>query len=298
MKEKAETKMKHISSKTTITDFSSSNGFVAEIESGETALVDTQDCFGGQITTEDQTLSSLAWDTINPCTGPIKIKNAHIGNILKIDILNIEVGSTGVVIKDAGDLKRFSISEAEKSIILKIKNNSIEYMGKSYAIKPMIGVIGVVTDNKQLTTLPGFNGGNMDNTAISIGSSIYLPVLKEGAGLVIGDLHAAMGDGETTGCGIETSGTVKIRVSVLSEKTMPLPFVETNDKYITVATDTSLDKAVDSAVVNMKTFLVENKHFDNDKAWVVMTIGANAKVCQIANHLKTARCEIKRILVD
>jgi len=290
--------MKHFSNEKTICDFSTTDSFIGVVESEETFLVETKDCFGNQIKAENQVLSSLSWDSINPCTGPIMIKNAHIGEVLKIEIINIELGTQGIIIKDHGDLQRFHIEEPEKSILVEIQDNKrINYRGKSFDVKPMIGVIGVLTEENQLTTLPGINGGNMDNSSITIGSTVYLPVLREGAGLAIGDLHASMGDGETTGCGIETNGIVKIKVTVITEKHLPLPFVETKEKYITVTSADTLDKAADMAASNMNEFLIKSKHLNSDEAWIIMTMYSDIRVCQVANRLKTARCEIKRNLL-
>jgi len=49
-----------------------------------------------------------------------------------------------------------------------------------------------------------------------------LTSILNGALFAIGDIHAAMEDGEVSGCGIEIAAKVKIKVDVL--KSVPLNF--------------------------------------------------------------------------
>ena len=44
-----------------------------------------------QITSEDYVLDHLDWDHINPATGPIYIEGAKVGDVLKVEILDIEL---------------------------------------------------------------------------------------------------------------------------------------------------------------------------------------------------------------
>ena len=44
---------------------------------------------------------------------------------------------------------------------------------------------------------PGAFGGNIDNTELIAGSTLYLPVAVAGGLLSVGDGHAAQGDGRS-----------------------------------------------------------------------------------------------------
>jgi amidase len=77
-------------------------------------------------------------------------------------------------------------------------------------LNPMIGVIGVAPLENISNGEPGPHGGNMDNKLISEGTVLYLPVFVEGALFGLGDLHAAMGDGEVNVTGIEIGGKVTV----------------------------------------------------------------------------------------
>src|SRR5699024_11888054 len=87
-------------------------------------------------------------------------------------------------------------------------------------------------------------GGNMDNTMISEGSVVYLPVYTEGALLAIGDMHASMGDGEVWGCGVETGGEAHVTVEVMKDYPYSVPLVETDEAFYTYGYGKTTDEAI------------------------------------------------------
>jgi acetamidase/formamidase len=60
-------------------------------------------------------------------------------------------------------------------------------------------------------------GGNLDNKRIGIGTTMYYPVEVVGGLLSMGDAHAAQGDSELDGMGIETSLTGKFKLTVIKQ---------------------------------------------------------------------------------
>ena len=103
----------------------------------------TVDCFHGCLRRETDTLGELPWNTINPCTGPIFVDGAVPGDILKIEIDEIALDKRGITIQDKGDLLKYGIEQADKSMYLNISNEEIligEHL--SYPVSPMIGTIG------------------------------------------------------------------------------------------------------------------------------------------------------------
>ena len=73
-----------------------------------------------------------------------------------------------------------------------------------------------VAESGARTIPPRENGGNCDIKNLSKGSIVFLPVYVSGAGLAVGDIHFAQGDGEVTFCGaIEMAGWVEMKVEVL-----------------------------------------------------------------------------------
>ena len=82
-------------------------------------------------------------------------------------------------------------------------------------------------------------GGNLDNKRIGVGTSMYYPIEVEGGLLSLGDAHAAQGDSELDGTGIETSLNAKIKVTVIKADTfndwqseLDFPLGETETEWI------------------------------------------------------------------
>lgn len=254
--------MKEIGFQHTICEMSPSIPPVAHVQSGEQIKIKTVDCFHGRLRCASDTLGSLPWDTINPCTGPIFVDGAVPGDILKVEIDDIALDRIGVTIQDNGDLLKYGIERPDKSMYLNVTNGKIligEHL--SYPVSPMIGTIGTAPkEGNILTTLPDLHGGNMDCTQIKPGSIVYLPVFHDGGLLALGDVHASMGDGEAVGCGVEIASTVTLRVSIVRGEQLPLPLVKCDDKLITIASATTLDEAVVQAAKNMIDYLVSFQH--------------------------------------
>ena len=60
----------------------------------------------------------------------------------------------------------------------------------------------------------------MDCKEIKEGTTSLLPVNVPGALLALGDLHAAMGDGEIGVSGVEVAGEVTVTVQIIKRKEM------------------------------------------------------------------------------
>lgn len=288
--------MNVIDASKTITTMTKDNPPIAYIDNGETVVVDTLDCFSGRIKRENDLLKNLPWSIINPATGPIYVRNAEPGDILKVSILDIRVGERAVVLCESEDTERYHFDGEEKSLFIDIVDGKAKISDEiEMEINPMIGVIGTAPESGSvLTTLPGVHGGNMDNSHITIGSVLYLPVFHEGALLSIGDLHALMGDGEGTGSGLEISGQVTTKIEVLKNKSLPVPMLMRTHSFETIASAHSLDEATTEAICNMLIFLTSNQKMDREDAWKLVTACGNVEICQFANALKTVRCCIAR----
>ena len=288
--------MKYLSNDRFVTKMSFKNVPAICIGEKEHLLIRTIDCFHGQIQAEDDVLSTLEWESINPCSGPIYVMGAEKGDILKIHIHEITIDNHGIILMDKMDLDKYGIRTREKSLHLNVDEREIEISEDLFIdVEPMIGVIGTAPLREEvLTTLPGIHGGNMDSKCIKKGSIVYLPVFHPGGLMVLGDLHAAMADGEAVGSGVEISGKIEISVEILKKSNIPLPLVEVDDKIITIASAETLEEAANESVRMMFQYLIEQIKMPNDMAWKLVSMLADVHICQFANKLKTVRCELPR----
>lgn len=77
------------------------------------------------------------------------------------------------------------------------------------------GPEGTFKDRCLRTIPPRENGGNMDVKQMQVGTTLLLPVFVDGAGLFVGDVHYAQGDGEVSGTAIEMGAKVTVVTEVL-----------------------------------------------------------------------------------
>jgi acetamidase/formamidase len=93
----------------------------------------------------------------------------------------------------------------------------------------MIGTLGLALPEPGEHPLlpPSRHGGNMDIRQLGAGASVLLPVGVSGALLSLGDGHAAMGDGEICGTGVETSARTVLEIELVKDRRLTAPILET-----------------------------------------------------------------------
>ena len=155
---------------------------------------------------------------------------------------------------------------------------------------------------------PMVTGGNLDNKRIGVGTTMYYPVQVEGALLSMGDAHAAQGDSELDGTGIETSitGTVKLTVIKAADfndwqAALDFPLGETENEWIVhgfTETDylatyaenpgdiygaSSIDKAMKNAYTQTRKFLMNTYGVTEMEATTFITQGIDFGMTQLVD---------------
>ncbi len=166
--------------------------------------------------------------------------------------------------------------------------------GRRFPTNPMIGVIGTASkgDRPWYATECGDHGGNMDCNTIRAGAAVYLPVFVEGGLLGIGDVHAAMGDGEVYGSGVDISAEVDITVTVRKDIKNTTAFLLSGNHLSTLASAVTLEEACRLCIKDMEQILQVQYGFTPLDASKVIALYGDLKICQIANPQKTVRMEI------
>src|SRR5690606_34634756 len=119
-------------------------------------------------------------------------------------------------------------------------------------VNKMIGVIGVAPEAEGVNCgTPGAHGGNMDNKMVTEGATLYFPVFAEGALFALGDLHAAMGDGEVSVSGVEVAGEVTVTLDVVKGMSLRHPMLENEEVFTQIVSAPTLDEAAKTAAVEM-----------------------------------------------
>src|SRR5688572_19312030 len=138
---------------------------VVEIEVGAVVRFETNDCFSGQIRSEDDLVTAIDMNRINSATGPVAVKGAEPGDSLVAEILEVNPIEWGVatIIPGYGQLHEQVRSPVTK--IFDVQDGWIQMDERiRFPARPMVGVVGVATEGETLTNaLPGEHGGNLDN---------------------------------------------------------------------------------------------------------------------------------------
>ena len=270
---------------------------VVRVRQGEEVILETHDCFQGQLQSEQDLMDSVDWAHVNPASGPVFIEDVHPGDILRVDLLDVKVAEKSTMVTIPGEGALGDVITKMETVILKMQGDQVVFRDKvRIPKKPMIGVIGVapVTGSVPNGT-PGIHGGNMDCNLVAEGASIYFTAGAEGALFGAGDMHAVMGDGEIVVCGAETAGEVRFKAQVVpGMKDLPTPFIETKELVACIASAKTLDEAASIAIHNMASFLTNFVHLPLNDAGMLMSLVGELKFCQVVDPEKTVRFEFPR----
>ncbi len=259
---------------------------------GERVQFETYDCWGNGYR-EDLPKQK------NPASGPLGIEGARAGDLLRITIHRIEIEEDGYAATDDTFGYLAPLLDEGKVSRFEIKGGRIQIAeGLSVPVDPMIGIIGVAPVEAVDNYTPHEHGGNMDCKLITEGSLVTLRAQVDGGLLSVGDLHAAMGDGEVCVSGLEIPGRITLSVEVLQDSALPTPFVETKDRFATIASRKTTDAALEAASLAMFTYLTEHRGLEKNTAATLMSLGGDLRICQVVDPQITARFEIPKDLFE
>lgn len=270
------------------------------VPSGTTVRVRTKDCFGNQIQKPEDELDGIDWDHTNPATGPIFVEGAVPGGALKVSVGAIEfdnksVSCTGENEGVCGD--RFN---AWSTQVCEIDGDELVWDERlRIPLRPMIGVIGVAPEGDPINCgTPGSHGGNMDNTAITAGATLYFPVFADGALFGCGDMHAVMGDGEISVSGAEAAGWATVTLTAMPELKLVDPLIENATHFGVIASAETLDAAADRAVHEMVDLICDRTAEDPDMVVMLLSLVGDVQVCQMVDPEKTIRFMVPKYVLD
>ena len=269
------------------------------VAAGDAVCLETADCFSDQVRSSSDTPEGIDWGSINPATGPVYVEGAEPGDVLAVTVERVEVADRGVMAVSAGFgvLRRHFSGTSFRMVPLQ-DGEALLPGGARVSLRPMIGVIGVAPDGGPVPCgSPGSHGGNMDTRLIGESATVYLPVATAGALLAAGDLHAAMGDGEICGTGVEVAGRITLRVDVRRDLDLVNPLVETAEVVAAIASAVTLDEAADLATRDMADLLCARLGLSMGDATMLMSAAGQLHVSQVVDPLKTARFEMSKAVL-
>ncbi len=194
-------------------------------------------------------------------TGPIFVKGIEPGDVMAIHVEDIQ---------PEGHASGGWWKDSKVNSFLEIKDGRVYFPGGLWApLRMMIGDIRV--QPAEDVANPWDNGGNMDFRDVAAGNTLMLRAELPGGLLVLGDLHAAQGDGEILGLGAECAGEVTLRIT--KEETWPVvrPTIRKPNSFVSIACRRPYEAARDLAVDDAKKILAQVKGCTEEEAFLYVT---------------------------
>jgi len=287
----------------------------ARINPGDTVKTSTRDASNDVFSPSDKTvMSKLDLSAVNPQTGPFYIEGAEPGDTLVVHIddisLNRDFGwgmslpyfgalapeyKTAMVTEPVPDKLFAWHLDADKNVgVLDLPNSKI---GKvEVPLRPFFGTIGTAPAGKECISslVPGPHGANMDFNEVVKGVTMYFPVFEPGALFMLGDGHAAQGDGEIDGAAIETSFNVTFTVDLIKGKTIHWPRLENDDMVMSIGSTRPLIDALRIACSDVVNWLVEDYGYDKYEALQLLGQAARIEVANVVDPQYSVACQIPK----
>jgi acetamidase/formamidase len=256
-------------------------------------------------------------------TGPIYIDGAKQGDMLEIQVLDVELRvpyginntgpASGVLAPSyPGTLPTDPVASGTRKLIrtAKVRGREVALFGPDINVEigPFMGTMGVapplpipgppVGSPLQSSRPPGVFGGNLDLKDLTAGSTLYLPVFHDGARFYTGDGHSVQGDGEVDGTAIEHSLTPTLRFILHKNRPISAPRAETETHYIVMGIDVDLDRAARMAVQESVDFLVAEKGLTPGDAYALASVAADYHIAEAVNLTQVVVGKIPKRVFD
>lgn len=293
--------MRKVNTNSVIYKFEHGLDAIDTIKDGERINVHTNDCFFQQVESVSDLVSNIDFGQVNPATGPYYVENAKVGDILKVEILDIRVNDKGSIVVLPGGGALGDKVKQPLTRIVDVVDGKVDFLGLKKEIDPMIGVIGVSPGKNQegvVTGTPFNHGGNMDTTDVRKGATLYFPVREDGAMLALGDCHAIMADGELCISGLEVQADVDLKVSVIKDKTINWPILENDKSVMVIASAETLDDAVKAAGYEITDYIQQGHDMMWEEAYMFNSLFVDYKISQVVNPMKTVRAVVDKDLLS
>ena len=280
---------------------------VLRIGDGDSVITNTVDNVGLDATGTQVTPAG------NPQTGPFYVAGAEPGDTLAVQLDRIlpnrAIGYSCTVVAanvvdpwfarelpELGSAEWRVDNESRTATLIK---PATKLGNLTIPIAPLLGCFGVAPPDGQAisTATSGEYGGNMDYRGFVAGVTVYFPVFVPGALLHVGDGHAAQGDGEIVGTGIEISMDVQFTTRIIKGKRIRWPRGENAEFIFTVGNARPLDQAVQHATTEMLHWLKEDYGLDTTSASLLLGQAVRYDLGNIFDPAYTMVCKVPKALI-
>lgn len=231
-------------------------------------------------------------------TGPIHIEGAEPGDMLQIEILDIDPGAYGFNLNPTTSFVKLGVLADEfpegkvRWYSVNRRDMTYEFMpGIQVPVRPFPGTIGVELPETGMwsNVPPGRHGGNLDNKDLVAGTVLYLPVWNKGAGFKTGDAHLAQGHGEVNLNALEGAfKNITLRFTARKDlkKLVDWPMASSPTHWIMMGFHTDLYKSCQMAVKQAIKFLNNHYGIPELEGYAFCSQAVDLHVTQLVDYTK------------
>lgn len=226
--------------------------------------------------------------------GPVAIKGAQPGDLIEcrmIKLRPIEWGwnsaprGVGALPKDFDKpyLKYFRFDQDRRYADFA--------PGIRIPLKPIQGFMATApaSDETKSAILAGPNGGNIALSELIVGTSLFLPVSRDGAMVWTGNSHAAQGDGQVDQTTIETAmEDLQIQYVLHKGASLPGPMVETPTHWIGLGFGDTIADALQSGLREQIKWLAAAAGIADVEAYAIYSMAGSFRITQYADQVASA----------
>lgn len=237
-------------------------------------------------------------------TGPVAVEGAMPGDVLQVDILDVRLRQnwgytfirplSGTLPQDFPQYHHMTVPlDAARS-------EATLPWGLKLPLSPFFGVMAVAPPaawGRISTIEPRAHGGNLDNKELVAGTTLYLPVMAEGALFSCGDGHGAQGDGEVCVTAIETALQGRFRLTIRRDMDVTYPEAETPTHLITMGMHADLDTCVEIALRRMITLVAARSGISREEAYMLCSLAGDLRITQTVNREKGVHMMMAKALL-
>jgi acetamidase/formamidase len=250
-------------------------------------------------------------------TGPIAVRGARPGDLLRIDVVALEPRVPYGVISNrhgrgalpgeypagAEPVSVFAaVEETADGLVGLLPRSADSDAVARFPLAPFLGLMGVAVagDERAHSVPPGLHGGNLDIRLLVPGTTLFLPVQVDDALAYVGDPHFAQGDGEVALTAMEAPLRAVLRFDVLAAEEAldefgPVrgPLVVTPDFLVPTGLSEDLDEAVQHCVRAAIELLHARFGMDRPNALAYLSAATDFDISQVVDLVKGVHARIR-----
>lgn len=275
-------------------------------------VVETQDAHSGTITGSD--IVYVSYEDVmeriggaNPVTGPIAVDGVSAGDLLEIEVLEIE----GAPVTGFGYMNTTPTLHADfepETTICRRKGDQVEIPTHRGPVlvpyEPFIGTLGVAPAGAPIQSFRQSSEilGNVDLPPLGVGARVVIRANVWGGLLSVGDAHLAQGDAEIHRSAIETQADVTLRVHNLGRDGISygrLPQINTERELGSVAPGPGhLEDLVRLAYDDLAFRIRDGHGFTLPEAYRLLGAVGRVRIGQVVPPVFSAMATIQRTYIE